>query len=237
MMKKILICLTLIIFCFSSMTKAVSAEEYDKEYEYDVVFKADGTIESTFDPADHDEFNNIQPGDNLKITFNLKNEYNQAIDWYMYNTSEAFEENVGKNASYSYQLTYTGMSDAIYDSNVVGGDNADGFEEATAELEDYFLLHEGFAPGETQSVTLIAAVDGETSWNNYQTSFSNIKFQFAVEVPPEQTERHVDRIVYIPYTGDTINLTFYIIAEILALLLLVAVLVAYYTYRRKQREA
>lgn len=235
-MKKILICLSMILIVLSAFTASVNAEDYDKEFEYDVTFTADGTIVSDYDPSDA-KFNDIEPGDNMKITFNLKNEYNKAIDWYMYNTSEAFESNTAKNASYEYQLTYSGMSDDIYNSETVGGDNKQGIEEATSNLEEYFLLDQGFAKGKQESVTLIVKVDGETSINNYQNAMSDVVLRFAVEIPPEPKEEHVHKVVYIPYTGDTTNLTFYIIAEVIALILLLAVLVAYYCYRRKQREA
>ncbi len=239
-MKKILIYFSLILICFSAFTSKVKAEgeEYDKEFEFDVVFTKEGKIESTFTEEDASLFDDIQPGDNLKVTFNLKNEYKKAIDWYMLNISDAFDK--GENAGYEYILSYSipvGDENEIYNSSVVGGDDSDGLAEATENLDQYFLLQEGFGKGEEQTVTLVMTVDGETSRKDYQTAAAKIRFQFAVEVPPDADPSHKERYIYIPYTGDEINLTFYIVSEILALILLLAVLVAYYCYRRKQREA
>ena len=255
-MKKLFICLTLIIICLPSFAAKINAQEveeegFDKSYVYEVTFTKDGKIETDFDGAAEGEFtfDNIQPGDNVKVTFHLNNEYGKPIAWYMWNASDAFEKTFGKNAGYEYELTYSKpitdsisgeSTNIIFSSDVVGGDEKaggkEGLEEATEDLDEYFLLQEGFAKGEVQSVVLVMRVDGETSWNIYQNAASDIKFQFAVELPPEK-EVPVERVEYIPYTGDSVNLTFYVISEILALILFLAVLAAYYVYRRKQREA
>ena len=62
---------------------------------------------------------------------------------------------------------------------------------------------------------------------------------FAIEVipEPENKEEHIKKIIYIPYTGDDFDLSYYMIAELVALLLMAAVVYAYYRYRRKQEGA
>ncbi len=237
-MKKYLICLSIILISFSIFTVSVKAEDEElKVFDFDVTFTSEGEIVSTYTDQANSLFDNIQPGDELMVNFVFHNDYKDPIDWYMKNMSEAFEQNKGTNAGYEYVLTYSGLTDDIYNSSAVGGDTNSGYDEATKDLDEYFLLQSGFAKGEQQTLSLKMIVDGETSWNVYQSSNSNIQFQFAVEIPPENEEIHKHKIVYIPYTGDTSNITLYVIVEILSLILLLAVLVAYYCYRRKQREA
>ena len=121
--------------------------------------------------------------------------------------------------------------------DVVGGDEMQGIEEATDALKDYFLLQDGFANGRTETVSLVLTLDGETQVNSYQDALGNVKFSFAVEVPPEPTEKHEERIIYIPNTGDSINMNVYIIAEVLSLILLAIALYTYYRYLKNQRGA
>ena len=245
-MKKVLLFLSVLFLLIPGVARNVSAEDsYDYDLSYDVVFTADEKIIYR-DPATGKETTDITkdlpdmlPGDSMKVTFNLKNEYPRAVDWYMYNNSEAFEQ-LSKNASdaaYDYELTYTAKADPLYSSDVVGGDTMMGINEATDVLKDYFLLQDSFAKGRNESVTLVLSFDGETQINSYQLALGKVKFRFAVEIPPESTEKHEHKIIYIPYTGDSSNMNVYIIAEAASLLLLGAALYAYYRYLKKQREA
>ena len=220
-MKKFLICLSLVLLLIPGIRKNVYAEEeYDYDLSYDVVFTSEQKLVYRDSAGNEfksfeDSLPNMLPGDSMKVTFNLKNEYNKAVDYYMYNNSEAFETLTAnaKNAAYDYELTYSGKSAPLYSSDVVGGDEMQGIEEATDALKDYFLLQDGFANGRTETVSLVLTLDGETQVNSYQDALGNVKFSFAVEVPPEPTEKHEERIIYIPNTGDSINMNVYIIAE------------------------
>lgn len=244
-MKKFLICLSLVLLLIPGIRKNVYAEEeYDYDLSYDVVFTSEQKLVYRDSAGNEfksfeDSLPNMLPGDSMKVTFNLKNEYNKAVDYYMYNNSEAFETLTAnaKNAAYDYELTYSGKSAPLYSSDVVGGDEMQGIEEATDALKDYFLLQDGFANGRTETVSLVLTLDGETQVNSYQDALGNVKFSFAVEVPPEPTEKHEERIIYIPNTGDSINMNVYIIAEVLSLILLAIALYTYYRYLKNQRGA
>ena len=244
-MKKFLICLSLVLLLIPGIRKNVYAEEeYDYDLSYDVVFTSEQKLVYRDSAGNEfksfeDSLPNMLPGDSMKVTFNLKNEYNKAVDYYMYNNSEAFETLTAnaKNAAYDYELTYSGKTAPLYSSDVVGGDEMQGIEEATDALKDYFLLQDGFANGRTETVSLVLTLDGETQVNSYQDALGNVKFSFAVEVPPEPTEKHEERIIYIPNTGDSINMNVYIIAEVLSLILLAIALYTYYRYLKNQRGA
>lgn len=244
-MKKLLVCLSLLLLLIPGIKKNVYAEDgYDYDLSYDVVFTKDQDLiyrdsEGNQLNSFSDELPDMLPGDSMRITFNLKNEYGKAVDYYMYNNSEAFETLTAnaKNAAYDYELNYSGKSAPLYSSDVVGGDEMQGIEEATDALKEYFLLQDSFSKGRNESVSLVLTLDGETQVNTYQDALGNVKFQFAVEIPPEPTERHEERVIYIPNTGDSINMNVYIIAEALSLILLGIALYSYYRYLKKQREA
>jgi len=266
-MKKILICLVLVLVGLSASPVMINAEDsFDSDETYEVVFTKDNTIIYRYNGEEVSEeelalnLADIQPDDSIRRVYTLKNESTETIDWYMKNTSDAFENPgdqtmddgvISKGAVYEYTLTYSNYVPAedgktIYSSNVVGGMKMDeesinnipqGIEEATEGLEDYFLLQEGFTSSDSEHVTLTLVIDGVSSEFVYQGSDANVAVKFAVVIPPKSTERHEERVIYIPYTGDTMNLNFYIIGEFLSLILLAVVLYAYYRYLKRQREA
>ena len=273
-MKKILICLSLILIALSVFPNTVAAEE-DVE-EYDVVFDGerifyylytdDGKIMLESEDELKLDLSDFQPNDSIKRIYHLVNESSDAVDWYMHNvTADIFEDTkaeaedsdgsakaskVAQDATYTYNLTYSAYAPAedgktIYYSNVVGGellgDHVDnvpkGIMEATEGLEGYFLLHEGYGSGDAETVEMSLLIDGVSSAFVYQNTDANVKIGFGVVVPPSPINKHEEKIIYIPYTGDTININFYIIAEVLSLLLLAIVLYAYYRYLKRQKEA
>ena len=270
-MKKILVCLSLILIALSVFPNTLSAEEDVKEY--DVVFDGEKIVYYLYTPEgkvlienEQDlilDLSDFQPDDSIKRIYHLVNNSSDAIDWYMYNISEdIFEDSddssggsddtprIAQDATYTYSLTYSAYAPAqdgktIYSSNVVGGelvgesvDNVPkGIEEATEGLEGYFLLHEGYGTGDDEKVELSLQIDGVSSAFVYQGTDANVVVGFGVVVPPSPINKHEEKIVYIPYTGDTLNLNFYIIAEVLSLILLAIVLYAYYRYLKRQKEA
>ncbi len=270
-MKKILVCLSLILIALSVFPNTLSAEEDVKEY--DVVFDGEKIVYYLYSPEgkvlienEADlilDLSDFQPDDSIKRIYHLVNNSSDAIDWYMHNISEdIFEDSddtsgssddtprIAQDATYSYSLTYSAYLPAadgktIYSNNVVGGelvgesvDNVPkGIEEATEGLEGYFLLHEGYGTGDAEKVELSLLIDGVSSAFVYQGTNANVIVGFGVVVPPSPINKHEEKIVYIPYTGDTLNLNFYIIAEVLSLILLAIVLYAYYRYLKRQKEA
>lgn len=244
-MKKLMIYLSLLLLVLPGYAKNIHAEEpFDYDIKYDVVFTADEKIEYRNEEGNvvtdlAEDLPDMLPGDSMRLTFNIKNEYKSSVDWYMYNNSEAFEtlSAIAADAAYDYELTYTGKSAPLYSSDIVGGDEMTGIEEATDALKEYFLLHQGFSKGQNESVTLELTLDGETQVNTYQDALGKVKFRFAVEIPPEPTKKREEKIIYIPDTGDHLNVNFYIIAEALSLILLAVALYAYYRYLRNEKGA
>lgn len=263
MFKKILICISLSILCLSVFSSTVYAEgeqtdsssseydyegEYDFEYSYTVEFTKDKKIvfkdeKGNIVDAPTINLSDVQPGDSLQAKFNLANTSGQTVDWYMYNNSSAFESSVAKDAAYEYELTYDHFENGpkIYSNNSVGGqiDNniPEGITEATDSLKDYFLLHEGFATGGDGLVTYSLLIDGVSSEFVYQGSDAALNVRFAVVLPQEPENKHEEKVIVIPYTGDTINMNVYIIAEVLSLIFLAVVLYMYYRYLKTRKEA
>ena len=250
-MKRVLICFFLSILALCVVPKSMYAEEFSPEEPYNVNYKEDGTLETDFD---YDEIaailNDVQPGDTATITVNINNTNpSQAIDWWMDNkTLRTLEEirETANSAGYEYTLMYQGSDGKTYDffANEIGGEinPQAGFNEATEGLEDYFKMQEAsMQPSQSGVLTLSVTLDGESSDYFYQQNYGVLRLDFAVEIPyepdPRIEEVHIPRIVYIPYTGDTIHLNFYIILELLSLLLLAIITLAYFLYSRRQGGA
>jgi hypothetical protein len=240
-MKKVLIYISLFLMALSGLSRHVEAQAYSKNYE--VVF--DGSqITSDFSAAAlRDYLSGFEPGDNVTLTFDLINNSDKQVEWYMYNHSKAFEESrkSAKGAIYQYRLTYSAADEALYDSDKVGGEESKqpiGINEATDSLAGFFLLS-AFAPNEKQTVTIYMALDGETQTNTYQDTLSDLIVNFAVEEikEPDPENRHEERIIYIPYTGDTSNITLYLLIEAFSVLLLIVAILLYHRYRKTQRRA
>ncbi len=243
-MKKIFICSAVIMLIAGFVTKNISADENNPVYSgiYNVSY--DGSFTSTTEKElVLDEANGVTPGDDIKVTYNLVNDSNQTVDWYMDNKSVEFNNNFASGAAYVYKVTYqphSGAVQVLYDSEDVGGDGGVKRDYASDELEDFFLL-ERFGKGEKGSVTLYLAVEGETQNVNYQVSRSDLVVEFGVtpieEPTAEPTEKHVPRIIYIPNTGDSLNVQFYVIMEMIALILMAIIVYLYYRYRKNQERA
>ncbi len=237
-MKKVLIYLSLIVLSVSCLTNRVVADS--GTHEYTVYY--DGN-EIQYDDASasiDDILSSLEPGDDVSINVTLRNDSDKSIEWYMKNNSENFSGGNGElEGLFTYRLTYSGSSNmTLYNSDSVGGKNGDGIQEATEDLKEYFEL-EVQKPGGSGVVTMYLALEGDTLDNSYEITKAKLTAMFEVEeLPdPENKEEHTSRVVYIPYTGDTINLNFYIVMEMIALLLLAIVVFAYYVYSRRQEKS
>lgn len=246
-MRKVLIYFSLLFLSMSCFSSKVLAE--DEVYEFTAYYE-DGAehIVGNFDQQTvNDILDSVEPGDSATINITIENRSSSTVDWYMENSSENFEDGKNLGGVYTYRLNYNSSSAnrEIYNSDKVGGliDEADtdatiGIEGATEELNDDIIL-ERLAPNAKGVVTMYLALDGETLDNNYQSTEGQLSILFKLEVVPEAKpeEVHHSKIVYIPYTGDSINMNFYIFAELFALLLLAVVVFAYYMYCRRQGSA
>ena len=253
-MKKILICISLLFVASGLFKTNVFADDYPftGDAGYHVYFdengkemKDDKTAEK--EKAINDKLLGLQPGDSVTITYEFENHYKDAVDVYMSNevlrTFEQISKSKVAGGNYTYSLKYSSPSQGdrtLFDSETVAGEGSStkddelGMKEATDALKDWLVLNELMPNGEKGVLTLHFAIDGESQMNNYQDVAGQLQVRFAVELPVEEPGKPTQRIVYIPYTGDTFNATYYIIAEVLSLILLLVVIWRYLAYRRRQ---
>lgn len=188
-----------------------------------------------------DEINQMQPGDSVELTISLKNAFNGKANWYMKNEVLNTLEDAGDAAggAYDYLLTYTDTKGAVttlYSSEKFGGDgriNGVGLHGATTTLEDYFFLDE-MGNGDTGTVKLKVALDGETLVNNYQNTYARLQMDFATElVQAGSTPQTPGSGREVIKTGDQTQVMLYVLLMLGAglVLMLLAVL-----RMRRERE-
>ena len=130
------------------------------------------------------------PGDDVEIVYDLTNKSSNKTDWYVKDDIvKAFEDAAASDSgAYTYRLSYKdkdGEERVIYSNDTVGGDSSDneapkGLHQATNSTDKYFYL-DALNAGETGSVSLEIAIDGETHNNDYQKTLSDIETNFAVQ--------------------------------------------------------
>ena len=186
---------SLVAFSFAIPAQA---ETYYGDENWNVAFTSEDKMESSFNTADiNDVIGGMQPGDNVIITLNLKNENRTITDWYMrnevlYSLEDRSTNKETSGGAYTYRLVYTdkdGEVNTLFDSDTVGGESADdtisrmgeGLKSATNALKDYFYL-DTLAKGAGGVVTLEVALDGETQGNHYQDTLADLQMDFAVEL-------------------------------------------------------
>ncbi|MCI8312233.1 MAG: hypothetical protein HFI12_08505 [Lachnospiraceae bacterium] len=186
---------SLVAFSFAIPAQA---ETYYGDENWKVAFTSEDKMESSFSTADiNDVIGGMQPGDNVIITLNLKNENRTTTDWYMrnevlYSLEDRSTNKETSGGAYTYRLVYTdkdGEVNTLFDSDTVGGESADdtinrmgeGLKSATNALKDYFYL-DTLAKGAGGVVTLEVALDGETQGNHYQDTLADLQMDFAVEL-------------------------------------------------------
>ena len=192
MRKRIGTCL-LAAACAVALAVPAMAESYKGDAGWNVTFNKNKEMVENFEDGKVDDLlRGMQPGDDATITLVTKYTYPGKTDWYMANDVIDSLENSVKTASgggYTYKLTYKGPggSKTLFDSDTVGGDyktDGGGLHEATGALKDYFFM-DTLASGESGTVTLYVALDGETQGNDYQDTLAELKMNFAVELPQE----------------------------------------------------
>ena len=186
---------SLVAFSFAIPAQA---ETYYGDENWKVAFTSEDKMESSFNTADiNDVIGGMQPGDNVIITLNLKNENRTTTDWYMrnevlYSLEDRSTNKETSGGAYTYRLVYTdkdGEVNTLFDSDTVGGESADdtisrmgeGLKSATNALKDYFYL-DTLAKGAGGVVTLEVALAGETQGNHYQDTLADLQMDFAVEL-------------------------------------------------------
>ncbi len=243
-----------LVAAFGMMTVSVSAKDYVDGDTWSAEFNGSQLTDNFNADTTHSVmdsmFSGMQPGDSAEVTVNLKNTSKNPADFYMKNeVLNSFEKSSETSGgAYSYDLTYVpaaGATRSIYSSDTVGGeDKTDpalaGMKEATDALADYIFL-ESVPAGKSAKLVLKVTMDGESQMNNYEDTQANLYIKFAVEVPPTNTPKpdekviyeKNDRVIYLPNTGDDSNLPLY--GGIFGVSLLL-VLYAVYRLRKTSKE-
>lgn len=196
----------LIVLCLCCLALPVSAEHYYGKEGWNVTFSADGSLQSNFQTSEYnDPIKGLEPGDDITFTVTLRSEYEDVTDWYMTNEVLHSLEDADSSATggaYSYTLTYNGPREekVLYTSDTVGGEKEEsagvGLHEATNALKEYFYL-DSLEKGETATITLFVALEGESQGNRYQDTLADLQMNFAVELRAKET---------VVVTGDETNL-------------------------------
>lgn len=221
------------------------AESLKGSNEWNVTFtEAEKMVDNYSEKEWADDMYQLQPGDDATFTVTLKHEHGTKADWYMSNeviksledarTSYATDANDPKDSAYEYLLTYTGANGkerTLYDSKTVGGDNAEGLNEATEALEDFFYL-DTLSKGQTAKVNLKVSLDGETEGNDYFDTLAQLKMKFAVELQPDTPDTPRRKIVR---TGDETNLLPFYLAMVVSGTLLAVLAVQGIRERKSER--
>ena len=183
--------LTLVLLAGTLICAPAAARAETLTSERNISFTSDNKLSEDRSAADmNSAVYELQPGDDITITLNLKNDNASAANWYMTNeVLQSLEETAGSGASggaYEYELTYTdpaGAREVLFTSDTVGGENSGsrvGLKAATSGLEDFLYL-DTLSPGQRGVVTLRVALDGETQGNDYQNTLASLQMNFAVD--------------------------------------------------------
>ena len=248
-MKKYICRLCLVLALSLALGMSAFAETIQGDSGWQVTFTGDKKMESNFKSSDMDEvIMGMQPGDRVIFNLSLTNANDTATDWYMTNkVLSSLEDSVGvaKGGAYTYILKYTnsaGTVKTLFDSDTVGGDDisaaGEGLHEATSALKDYFYL-DTLRKGQSGSITLEVALDGETQANSYQDTLADLQMNFAVELnsnPTSPATPSSKKPTAVVNTGeDRENVPYLIAAAVSGLILL---LMGFYGrhQRKQQRE-
>lgn len=189
-MKKRILCLVMAVFMTVGTSMTAYAEKIQGNQNWVVSF--DGKkMNSNFSSAEMNaEVYKLLPGDSMELQVGIKNTSEGETDWYMTNEIiQSLEESqsAADGGAYTYRLTYVDHAQketVLFSSDKVGGEGfgaaGEGLEQATNAMEDYFYL-DRLGNGQSGSVHLTVALDGETQGNGYQDTLAKLQMNFAVE--------------------------------------------------------
>lgn len=229
-MKKWIISLLLI----SCLLMGLSATAFAADFGGTVTF--DGTkINSSYTSAAiNDAVGALQPGDDITISIAMVNSYTKDVDFWLSNrvVTSLEDSSSASGGAYTYRLTYTspaGVTTTYYNSDAVGGESTtinSGLRQATTALQNYFYV-DTLSKGQTGTITLYVALDGETQGNSYQSAAADLRLSFAAELNEDSG---------IVKTGDETQIMPYITAAAVSgVLLLVIACIRLSNYSKKRR--
>lgn len=192
-MKRVFAAILGFVLAFATPTFAF-ANHIDGDTGWYVAYTNAGRMEDNYtQKAWADNVSKLQPGDDITLTVEVRQENDTPADWYMSNeVLKSLEEGDAKGSAYGYTLAYEGPSNSrtLYTSESVGGTGSDkGLADATNAMDDYFYLGT-LSKGQTAKVTLNVSLDGETEGNAYFDTIARLSLKFAVE--PQVGEQKVE---------------------------------------------
>lgn len=210
-----------------------------------------------------DSVSNLQPGDDVTFTVEYTNKDSHDTDWYMETSilrtlekTDAARKTVegtgtAENGGYTYELIHTdseGKDTVLFSNDKVGGESKaggmEGLEQATNALDDWFYL-ETLGEGESGSLTLNVAFEGETEVNDYMDTSGSMDIRFAVELTRKDATPDKDKDKdkkdkpgkkgSSAYTGDNNDL--FIWTAVCASAAILLLILAFISIRRDRKEA
>lgn len=195
-MKRILGAIVGLVLAFTLPTVAL-AEHIKGSTDWYVEYNKDGRVVDNYTQKSWaDNVSQLQPGDDITLSIEIRQTNDTAADWYMSNAVlKSLEDGDASGSAYGYTLSYKGPSNSrtLYTSESVGGKgSAEGLADATNAMDDYFFLGT-LSKGETAEVTLNVALDGETEGNAYFDTLAQLSLKFAVEPNVDPENKYVNK--------------------------------------------
>ena len=232
------------VFLAAMITAGMGTAAFAESYDYDghCTFTGREMVEDFDSGKVADTVSNLQPGDDVTFTVEYKNAYEESTDWYMENsivktlerTEQAKKKVAGtgqaENGGYTYELVQydrTGAKKVLFSNSKVGGDEGtvadletgkelEGLEPSTNALDDWFYI-DTLKKGESGTVVLHVAFDGETEVNDYMDTDGELNVRFAVELTSSGTRTVTKKAVK---TGDQSGLLMWAAVGVVAGLLM-----------------
>ena len=242
------------------MTACTAAMAFAETYDYDgTCTYSGGRMIEGFDSAEiASRVSDLQPGDDVTFTVGYENDDEDSTDWYMENSIVQTLEKTDKsrknqyvsgndaaeNGGYTYELILidsNGTRKQLFSNSRVGGDegsvadldsgkNLEGLEPATNALDDWFYI-DTLDKGESGTVILHVAFDGETEVNDYMDTDGELNVRFAVEKVSEGKTPTGKTVK----TGDQSNLIMWAAIGVIAGLLML--ILAFLSRKRDEKQA
>ena len=223
--------------------------------EADSIVTYDGTTLSRTETKSAGEtFSNLLPGEEGTYVIEFANNSNMDTDWYVLNSivSSFEDQSSAEGGAYEYELSFTdakGSSTALYSNATVGGETPNtqpsGLHQAAEGLEDFFYITT-LKAGEKGTMQLRLALDGESESDSYMNTMAKLNIEFAVETVTEEeaapapvvtpSNKAANKGTGEVKTGDTSNMTLYIVIAAAALVVIIVVIIVVLVRRRKHAK-
>lgn len=152
---------------------------------------------------------NAQPGDEVEVFIELKNDSKNKTEWYMKNVLSSLKAGGG---AYTYILTYISPDNEkkeLYNSRTVAVEPSADTKDQLSKIQKTGFYLDRLDPGETARVTLYMKLDGETVTNVYQDESIEMDLNFTVEEITQDTikkeVKKVNKETVVTYTPPVVQ--------------------------------